>query len=78
MSEYLTDKGIDPNTTPLDIHTKAQLLHDLALAPYMLKETCDQTVIPYSPNNKGWNRGKLVKFIPFTEYNITISSHQFF
>ncbi|CAG2251008.1 unnamed protein product [Mytilus edulis] len=57
LSEYLDEKSVPTNTIPLDIHTIAQLLHDTALAPYMMDDACDQTVIPYYPNDKGWNRG---------------------
>ncbi|XP_063431651.1 uncharacterized protein LOC134714342 [Mytilus trossulus] len=58
LNEYLDDKSVPTNSVPLDIHTIAQLLHDTALAPYMMDNACDQTVIPYYPNDKGWNRGK--------------------
>jgi hypothetical protein len=58
LSSYLTEKGIANDTIPLDRHAISQLLHDTALAPYMMDEVCDQTVIPYYPNDKGWNKGK--------------------
>ncbi|XP_052083539.1 uncharacterized protein LOC127720831 [Mytilus californianus] len=56
LSEYLDEKSIPNSTVPLDVNTIAQLLHDTALAQYMMDNVCDQTVIPYYPNDKGWNR----------------------
>ncbi|XP_076089891.1 uncharacterized protein LOC143061777 [Mytilus galloprovincialis] len=56
LNEYLDERSVPTNTVPLDVHTIAQLLHDTALAPYMMDDACDQTVIPYYPNDQGWNR----------------------
>ncbi|XP_063447893.1 uncharacterized protein LOC134727441 [Mytilus trossulus] len=56
LNEYLDEKSVPTDSVPLDVYTIAQLLHDTALAPYMMDDACDQTVIPYYPNDQGWNR----------------------
>lgn len=79
LSSYLTDKGIANDTIPLDRHAISQLLHDTALAPYMMDEVCDQTVIPYYPNDKGWNKGRIWFMLFFKQkvsvYAIILSQH---
>jgi len=57
LNNWKSAQGLSPGQV-LDVTMATRLIHDLAIAPYLLESSCDRTNKPYYPtNSKNWNKG---------------------
>ncbi|VDH92137.1 Hypothetical predicted protein [Mytilus galloprovincialis] len=56
LAEFLSQNELNFDGSHLSSYTTSMLLHDLGVAPFLLKRQCDSSGLPYYPRKKGWNK----------------------